>query len=250
MKQLTRLTALLFISGLAFMMNGQTKNSISFSSKPFTGATTHKTVFKAGDNIYARVLLEKTLQNFALELDAWGLQNVREDGLEGKYTHCIVFEIKDQNTGKEDQIPHEILVYLSANDLTKNQLDIDISPDEEQASMYFYGPRGTFFNRFSSLQDEDDYIGKVINFQLVLNEYKKDDKYRYDKGLTAVKVEGNSTPGYTKDTFTKITSKSIPSGFITIDYTESTKETQRNWYNEQAAILDATREKIINDHKK
>ncbi|MBA3663452.1 MAG: hypothetical protein H0W61_04490 [Bacteroidetes bacterium] len=240
MKTLIKFAILLLICALPLINHAQTKNSISIASKPFSTRPATQKEFKAGSTIYCRINVEKTLKQYARELDAAGLQNVREDGLEGKYTHFITIEIKDQNSGKEDHVPSEINIYLSESDLSKNQLDLDIISDEDHTSTYFYGPRATFFNQFTSLRDEDNYIGQLVNFQLVLNEYKIDDKYRYDKGLIAVKVEGNTTPGYTKDTYTNVTSKDAPSGFITIDYTQSTKETQKNWYNEQAAILDAT----------
>ncbi|MEO5946790.1 MAG: hypothetical protein ABIP79_08240 [Chitinophagaceae bacterium] len=242
MPMLNKLTLVLLIFGFPLFTHAQTttKNKVLFSSKPFSTNPASQKDFKANSTIYSRLIVEKTLRDYAIELDTWGLKNVSEDGLEGKYTHCVIVEIKDQNTGKEDHVPTEISIYLSESDLSKNQLDIDIAPDKVQAGMYFYGSRATFFNQFSSLRDEDSYIGKVINFQLVLNQYKKNE---------TTTTHNNPTDFSYNDAYSKINEKASPSGFITIDYTESSKETQKNWYNEQAAILDATRELIINNFK-
>lgn len=232
------LVKLLMICAVIFS-NKLISQNILLSAEPFSASTQHKKDFKAGSNIYARITTNKTLKDYAVELDAWGLNNVKEDGLEGIYTNCLIIEIKDQNSGKENKEPNEIKVYLSASDLNKNQLDIDISPDEDQAKMYVYGPRGTFFNQFASIKDDDNYIGKVINFQLVLNQYKKNEK-----------VSGESGGSFSyNDAYSKINEKTSPMVNFTIDYTASTKQTQKNWYNEQESILDATRKKIIEKYK-
>ncbi len=176
------------------------QNKIIFSDKPFAGGGTEKTEFKAGEPIYARIMLEKPLKEYCKN-PSKKMDNV-PDGYSRKL--CLQPTKFDLNY---DEVYDEILstncnVLLTMADLEKNYIDFDVMPVAGEATT----PYEDWVAPYMSFAAPDLELGKKSHFAIkVYSEYNES-----NSEITDMKAIGD----------------------LYIDYAMATSATQEAWYNQ------------------
>lgn len=190
--------SLIAIFVIQTLVSAQSK--MIFSSKPFSQGGIEQNEFKANTPIYGRVLLDKPLKDYCKN------PSKKYDNVPNGYARKFCIKPTDRNEEYEvafDEIfSNNYNIQLTFSDLDKSYVDFDIMPSNEDASTVYEDFEGPFM----SFANSDLAIGKKSHFAIqVYSEYNES-----NSDITELKSRGD----------------------FYIDYTNSTAESQQNWYNQ------------------
>lgn len=185
---------------VVFQTSIYSQNKMVFSSKPFSQGGTEQNEFKANTPIYGRIILEKPLKSYCNN------PTQKMDNVPTGYARK--FCIQPTNRNEEDEVAYDeifsnnYLIYFTFSDLEKSYIDFDIMPSNEDATT-IYADWEAFYWSFAS---SDLELGKKSHFAIkVYSEYNESNSEIM--GLQSF-------------------------GELYVDYSASTPETQKKWYEQ------------------
>ncbi|HLP14530.1 MAG TPA: hypothetical protein VK177_21545 [Flavobacteriales bacterium] len=196
-------------SNMNVPVNAPNNDKILFAAKPFSKGANAQTEFKANTPVYGKIVVG-SMRKYAQEIDSWNQQNLKEEGVNKKFTHRILFNLSRATDPDGSNV--DVSVYLSEADLDKKELEFDLAPTENDATTYYVESQ-TFFNVFASVSNMSDTYGSKLTYIVKLKE----------------KPSGN---------INQDPSDAVAN--LTIDYSASSSETQTEWRNQQEEIRTAT----------
>ncbi len=193
-------------------VNVPNNDKILFASQPFSKGGSAQNSFKANSTIYGKISVGN-LNKYVQEIDSWNLQNLKEEGVNKKFTHRIIFNLSRAENPDDGNI--DVALYLTAADINKKEIEFDLTPSENDATTYYIESQ-TFFNVLAGISNMGDAYGSSLTY--------------------LVKLKENPSGKIGDEPNDAVTN-------LKIDYTASTYDTQTEWRNQQEEIRKATTEK-------
>ncbi|MDF2448574.1 MAG: hypothetical protein K0R26_1078 [Bacteroidota bacterium] len=176
------------------------QNKMMFSSKPFAMGGTEQSEFKANTPIYGRIVLDKPLKQYCKN------PSKKYDNVPNGYARKFCIKPTDRN--EEYEVAFDAIfstnynIQLTFADLEKSYIDFDVMPSNEEATTVYEDWEAPFM----SFANADLELGKKSHFAIqVYTEYNES-----NSDIIGLKSRGD----------------------LYIDYTNSTSESQENWYNQ------------------
>ena len=176
------------------------QNKMIFSSRPFSQGGTEQKEFKANTTIYARIVLEKPLKSYC-KSPSKKMDNV-PTGYARQFCVMPTNRNEELEVAFDEILSMNYIIHLTFSDLENSYIDFDLMPSNEDATTV-YSDWTAFYWSFAS---PDLEIGKKSHFAIkVYSEYNQSNA--------------------------EITGLSSFADFY-IDYSGSTEETQKKWYEQ------------------
>lgn len=204
-------------AGIESAMNN-ISNKIVFSSQPFSKNPQPQSSFKAGTPIYGKLTLEKPLKDYCKPLDKDLYEYYKADK---DVVRVLEFTISiKKGEGEYEAMPLKPLLFLNQSEIEKNVIEFDVTPANGESSSRYSSFEG-FYRSFASEYDID--LGGTVNFKITI-----------DPEMNAAKSEIHGISG---------------AGDLSIDYSASTKATQKAWFEqgvkEEKAARTAALKKVV-----
>jgi hypothetical protein len=151
-----------------FLIVAQTQ--MVFSSKPFQKGGSEQKEFIWNTPIYGKININKPLKNYAKKIDDYAMEKLHISGVYSSYIslYCIP---TDEDIDRRTNV--EITLYLTDSELEKNVINIDIMPNEKDATTFY----GTGFSdelaKMGIVQydaETEKTVGKKTEFKIYLHE--------------------------------------------------------------------------------